>query len=248
MPTDGGPGLSQLVFAERVAIAVAFGSIIGLERQWRQRMAGLRTNTLVATGTSLFIMITPLLGTGGNTTQIAAYVVSGIGFLAGGVIFKERMSVTGLNTAATLWCTAAIGVLVGFGFIVEAAIGVVAVLFANVVLRPIVQLVNRRPIDGSEVVTSYEVHAVCRQDVEERVRASMIAAIRAARMSLIAVYSEDDTETQRVEVIADVSVMGQDDARLEKIVTVVGLEPAVYAVSWQIVPTSDEERVLIADA
>jgi uncharacterized membrane protein YhiD involved in acid resistance len=116
------------------------------------------------------------------------------------------------------------------------------------VLRPIVQLVNRRPIDGSEVVTSYEVHAVCRQDVEERVRASMIAAIRNSGMSLIAVYSEDDTETQRVEVIADISVMGQDDARLEKIVTAVGLEPAVYAVSWQIVPTSDEERVLIADA
>ena len=243
-----GVELSQLQFAERVVAALLFGSVIGLERQWRQRMAGLRTNALVATGTSLFIMVTPLLGAGGNTTQIAAYVVSGIGFLAGGVIFKERLSISGLNTAATLWCTAAIGVLVGFGFIVEAAIGVLAVLFANVVLRPIVQLVNRRPMEGTEVVTSYEVRAVCRPDIEERVRASMIAAIRNAGMSLIAVYSEDDETTRRVEVIADVTAMGADDARLETIVTAVGIEPAVYAVSWKIVPTTEEEQTLVADA
>jgi len=94
--------ITQLEFAERVGLALAFGSIIGVERQLRQRMAGLRTNALVATGTSLFIMITPLVGAHDNPTQIAAYVVSGIGFLAGGVIFKERLSVSGLNTAATL--------------------------------------------------------------------------------------------------------------------------------------------------
>ena len=243
-----GVELSQLQFAERVVAALLFGSVVGLERQWRQRMAGLRTNALVATGTSLVIMVTPLLGAGGNTTQIAAYVVSGIGFLAGGVIFKERLSISGLNTAATLWCTAAIGVLVGFGFVGEAAIGVFAVLFANVVLRPIVQLVNRRPMEGTEVVTSYEVRAVCRPDIEERVRASMIAAIRNAGMSLIAVYSEDDETTRRVEVIADVTAMGADDARLETIVTAVGIEPAVYAVSWKIVPTTEEEQTLVADA
>jgi putative Mg2+ transporter-C (MgtC) family protein len=241
--------MSDWEFASRVALALMFGSIIGIERQWRARMAGLRTNALVATGTALFVLVTPLLGrTASNTTQIAAYVVSGIGFLAGGVIFKERLSITGLNTAATMWCTAAIGVLVGFGFLMQAAIGVLAVLFANVVLRPIVQLVNRRPSAGSEVVTSYEIQAVCRGDLEERVRSMMIAAIRKSGMSLIAVYSEDDAAANRVEVVADVTVMGQDDARLEKIVTAVGVEPAVYAVSWKLVPTSEEERALAPDA
>ncbi len=145
------PAITELEFAARVVCALFFGSLIGIERQWRQRMAGLRTNALVATGTALFIMITPLLGNPENATQIAAYVVSGIGFLAGGVIFKERMSVTGLNTAATLWCTAAVGALTGFGFIVEAAIGVAAVLFVHVVLRPLVTFVNRRPIDAGEL-------------------------------------------------------------------------------------------------
>jgi putative Mg2+ transporter-C (MgtC) family protein len=234
-------------FALRVLVALVLGSAIGLERQWRQRMAGLRTNALVATGTCLFILITPLLGGGGNPTQIAAYVVSGIGFLAGGVIFKERLSVSGLNTAATLWCTAAIGALVGFGFFLEALIGVAAVLAANVVLRPIVQRINRQPMDGTEVVSSYEIRAVCREDVEERVRTATIAAVRGAAMTLIAVYSDDVEATHRVEVTADVSVTGRPDSQMEKIVSKLGVEPGVVAVSWRIVPTSDEEREVVPE-
>jgi len=243
-----GGAVTYADFALRVFVALCFGAVIGLVRQWRQRLAGLRTNALVATGTSLFILITPLAGPSNDPTQIAAYVVSGIGFLAGGVIFKERLSVSGLNTAATLWCTAAVGALVGFGFIVDAAIGVAAVLAANIVLRPIVGRINRAPIDGSEVMSSYEVRAVCRQDVEERVRTTMIAAIRGATMSLVAVYSEDIEATNRVEVTADVTVAGRPDTRLEKIVTRLGVESGVVAVSWKVVPTSDDERELALDA
>jgi putative Mg2+ transporter-C (MgtC) family protein len=247
--SSGLTAVSHLEFALRVFLALVFGSIVGLERQWRQRLAGLRTNALVATGASLFVLITPLVGGPSvNATQIAAYVVSGIGFLAGGVIFKERLSVSGLNTAATLWCTAAIGALAGYGFLIEATVGVAAVLTANVVLRPIVQGINRQPMDGTEVVSSYEVRAVCRQDVEERIRTVLIAAVRDAKMSLIAVYSDDIEGSERTEVTADVTVAGRPDARLEKIVTRIGVEPGVISVSWKIVPTSDEEREMLPDA
>ena len=246
--TSGLGAVSHVEFAVRVGCALSFGAIIGLERQWRQRLAGLRTNALVATGTSLFVLITPLVGATANATQIAAYIVSGIGFLAGGVIFKERLSVSGLNTAATLWCTAAVGALVGYGFLVEATIGVGAVLVANVVLRPVVQRINRAPIDGSELVSSYEIRAVARHDVEERIRTTLIASVRGAAMSLIAVYREDIEGTGRVEVIADVTVVGRPDARLERIVTKLGIEPGVQAVSWKAVPTSDDERELVSDA
>lgn len=246
--TSGLGPVSHFEFAVRVAIALVFGSIIGLERQWRQRLAGLRTNALVATGTSLFVMITPLLGGPVNSTQIVAYVVSGIGFLAGGVIFKERLSVSGLNTAATLWCTAAIGALVGYGFLVEAATGMLAVLAANVVLRPLVRLLNRQSTFGTEVVSSYEIRAVCRQDIEERIRTLMIATVRNAAMTLTGVYSEDIESTDRVEVIADVTVAGRPHAKLERIVTKVGIESGVIAVSWKIVPTSDDERELLPES
>jgi putative Mg2+ transporter-C (MgtC) family protein len=246
--TSGLGAVSHLEFGIRVVLALIFGSVIGLERQWRQRLAGLRTNALVATGTSLFVLITPLIGGSVNSTQIAAYVVSGIGFLAGGVIFKERLSVSGLHTAATLWCTAAVGALVGYGFLVEAAIGVAAVVAANTVLRPLVQAMNRRSPPGIEVISSYEIGAVCRQDAEERLRTLMISTVRSAAMSLIAVYSEDIESTSRVEVMADVTVTGRPDAKLETIVTKLGREPGVFAVSWKIVPTTDEERELVTEA
>jgi putative Mg2+ transporter-C (MgtC) family protein len=142
--------LNLSTFTLRIVVAFALGIAIGLERQWRQRMAGLRTNALVAVGAALFSSISLLMNAGANPTQIAAYVVSGVGFLAGAVIFKEGFSVSGLNTAATMWATAAVGTLCGSGFLAEAAVGAVMVLAANVLLRPIVQRINRQPLDKSD--------------------------------------------------------------------------------------------------
>ncbi len=244
---SGTAPVSYLEFAVRVFVALTFGSLIGFERQYRQRLAGLRTNALVATGTSLFVLITPLLGPTANPTQIVAYVVSGIGFLAGGVIFKERLSISGLNTAATMWCTAAVGALVGYGFIVEAGVGVAAVLVANTLLRPIVRRINTQTAEGSEVISSFEIRAICRRGVEERIRTLMIQAVRSAPMSLIAVYSDDVEDANRVTVTADVSLAGRADARLERIVQKIGVVPGVLSVSWKAVPTSDEERELVAE-
>lgn len=93
--------LSNGAFAERIVVALLLGVAIGIERQWRQRMAGLRTNALVSVGAALFSSISILMDAKANPTQVAAYIVSGTGFLAGAVIFKEGFNVRGLNTAAT---------------------------------------------------------------------------------------------------------------------------------------------------
>lgn len=234
-------------FGLRVVIALVLGAVVGVERQYRQRMAGLRTNALVCVGAALFVLLAPL-DPRGDPTRVAAQVVSGIGFLAGGVIFREGLSVRGLNTAATLWSTAAVGTLAGLGHLEQAGLGAVAILAANVLLRPIAQRINLSPIDGTEVVSSYEVRAVCRQDVEERVRTTMIAAVRGNAITLHAVYSEDIEATSRVEVVADIVVAGRADARLEKVVGRLGVEPGVSAVSWKIVPTDDEEQTMLPEA
>jgi hypothetical protein len=97
-------------------IAACLGASIGLERQWRQHLAGLRTNTLVALGAAIFITYARAAGDNEGATRIAAQVVSGIGFLGAGVIFKEGLNVRGLNTAATLWCSAAVGLLAARGW------------------------------------------------------------------------------------------------------------------------------------
>ncbi|VEB52218.1 magnesium transporter [Salmonella enterica subsp. enterica] len=83
--------------------AMLLGALIGAERQWRQRMAGLRTNALVATGAAVFIL-SSMTTSPDSPGRIAAQIVSGIGFLGAGVIMREGMNVRGLNTAATLWC------------------------------------------------------------------------------------------------------------------------------------------------
>jgi putative Mg2+ transporter-C (MgtC) family protein len=100
--------------ALRPAAALLLGCAIGFERQWNQKMAGLRTNALVALGASGFVVFSGLVGEG-DPTRIAAQVVTGIGFLGAGVILREGINVHGLNTAATLWCSAMVGTLAGAG-------------------------------------------------------------------------------------------------------------------------------------
>jgi len=92
-----------------LAVAVSLGAAIGFERQWRNRLAGLRTNALVALGSATFVVFEALAPGDSSPTRVAAQVVSGIGFIGAGLIFREGLSVRGLNTAATLWCSAAIG-------------------------------------------------------------------------------------------------------------------------------------------
>ena len=93
-----------------VSLTAAFilGGLIGFERQYRQRTAGLRTNVLVAVGAAIFIDMASRLGGAEGAVRVVAYVVSGIGFLGAGVIMREEGNVRGLNTAATLWASAAV--------------------------------------------------------------------------------------------------------------------------------------------
>ncbi|MEP6965298.1 MAG: MgtC/SapB family protein, partial [Polaromonas sp.] len=132
-----------------ISLTAAFvlGGLIGLERQYRQRTAGLRTNVLVALGATIFVdMASTLFGAEG-AVRVVAYVVSGIGFLGAGVIMREEGNVRGLNTAATLWCSAAVGACTGAGLVIEAIMGTLFVLAANTLLRPIVDQINRQPLD-----------------------------------------------------------------------------------------------------
>jgi uncharacterized membrane protein YhiD involved in acid resistance len=148
-----------------VSLATAFvlGTAIGFERQWRQRNAGLRTNVLVCIGAAAFSALgIRLLGMDGGT-RIIAYVVSGIGFLGAGVILKDGGTVRGLNTAATLWCSAAVGAFAGSGLPGEAASLTVFVLAGNTLLRPLVNWVNRRPTADSGTEQRYSVLVTCRQ-------------------------------------------------------------------------------------
>lgn len=121
--------------------------LLGIERQYRRRFLGLRTMILVSVGSYLFVSFSFLIsGYQVDASRIAAQVVAGIGFLGAGVIIKDSKNskVRGLTTAATLWCDSSIGVLCAGGFIKEAIVASLVVLFANIVLRYINIFVNSK--------------------------------------------------------------------------------------------------------
>lgn len=228
--------MSQKEFIIRMIVAFLLGSIIGLERQWRQRMAGLRTNTLVATGAALFVMLSALTPGDSSPTRVAAQVVSGIGFLGGGVILREGLSVRGLNTAATLWCAAAIGSLSGAGLLFHASAGTIAVLAANLLLRPLGYRINQQPLKGTELELCYRCEVICRAKDEAHVRALLLQTVAGGKVMLRSLYSEDLEDTpDRVSVEADLVTQERNDAFLEQIVSRLSLEPGVISISWRII-------------
>jgi putative Mg2+ transporter-C (MgtC) family protein len=222
--------------ALNLAAATALGAAIGFERQWRQRMAGLRTNTLVAIGAASFMVFESLIPGESSPTRVAAQVVSGIGFLGAGIIFREGLHVTGLNTAATLWCSAAVGVLAGAGFASHAALATAFVVLVNLTLRPLVRLINRAPLTRSDGDLNYRVHVVCRAPDEAHVRALLLQVANAGHLSLRRLESTDQEDSARVSVCADLTASSRNDAALEHIVGRLSLEPTVSAARWSVEP------------
>src|SRR5260370_991108 len=103
-------------FLLRMGLALILGAIMGLERQWHQRMAGTRTNALVSTAAAAFAMLGLMLSGEGSASRIIGQIVSGVGFLGAGVIFKEGGSIHGLNTPATVWFSASVAPLSALGY------------------------------------------------------------------------------------------------------------------------------------
>ena len=142
-------------------VAFVCGSIIGLERQIRQRTAGLRTNTLVAVGAAVFVDLAMRLSGADGATRVIAYVVSGVGFLGAGAIMKEGANIMGLNTAATLWGSAAVGAMCGADLWVQAGLVTFFVLAANTLLRYLVLYINTRPTSTDDTEANYHLYVVC---------------------------------------------------------------------------------------
>lgn len=220
--------------AADLGTAVALGAAIGFERQWRQRLAGLRTNTLVALGAASFVVFENLFSAQASLTRVAAQVVSGIGFLGAGIIFREGLNVRGLNTAATLWCSAAVGVLAGGGALPYAALAAAMVVAVNLLLRPLVQRINRQPMTSAELQTHYVVNVVCKGENEAHVRALLLQSLGAGGIRLHRLDSSNIEDSDRVEVLAELSADRRSDNVLEQIVGRLSLEPSVTAARWRV--------------
>jgi putative Mg2+ transporter-C (MgtC) family protein len=219
-----------------LATAFVLGTLIGAERQWRQRTAGLRTNVLVAVGAAAFTDLgTRLLGSDG-ATRIISYIVSGIGFLGAGVILKEGTQIRGLNTAATLWCSAAVGAFAGAALWAEAIALSFFVVAGNTLLRPLVNYINRLPIDTASTEARYRVHIVTDHRKVSAARDILDETLEKAGYPILEIETMSETETQ-VELAAVLAPSSADPAVLDAVVTQLEKSPPVYSATWSVSTT-----------
>jgi putative Mg2+ transporter-C (MgtC) family protein len=195
----------------------------------------------VALGAAIFMAFAGLFPHDASPTRVAAQVVSGIGFLGAGIIFREGLNVRGLNTAATLWCSAAVGLLAGAGAHLQATLAGAMIVAVNLLLRPLVRFINRQSHASTELETTYEISAVCRGDSEARTRALLLQGLSASGLHLRGLDSSNIESTDHVQVVAHVTTEGRSDAQLEQTVGRLSLEPTVSAARWNLKDRREED-------
>lgn len=223
--------------ALNMAVALGCGALIGSERQVRQRMAGLRTNALVALGAAAFVVFSTLFPAEVSPTRVAAQVVSGIGFLGAGIIFRDGFNVHGLNTAATLWCSAAVGLMAGAGFWPHALILTGFVVFVNLGLRPLVKWLKRKTRAGMPLLRHVQISLTGPAPREAELRALLLRTLAVGGLH-VAQITLDPAEPGIVALAATVSAEGLADGIVEQAVARLAAEPGLGQVRWQVLDES----------
>ncbi|MBJ2094781.1 MgtC family protein [Serratia ureilytica] len=226
--------MAMTPFVLNLLLAMCLGAVIGAERQWRQRMAGLRTNALVATGAAVFIL-SSMSTDPASAGRVAAQIVSGIGFLGAGVIMREGLNIRGLNTAATLWCSAGIGVLCGLGQHWDAVVATLVILCANILLREAAQRINLQPHQQAiDLELCYRIQVTCGEQDEILVRTLILQALNGVALRLQSLRSADISSPGQLEVCAEITATPAAQKEIEGIVCRVSLEKSVSAVRWRV--------------
>jgi putative Mg2+ transporter-C (MgtC) family protein len=221
-------------FILSVGAALLMGVAIGLERQYRQHPAGLRTNALVCVGAALFVSLSGLMDDRGSPTRIASYIVSGIGFLGGGVILRDGLNVKGMNTAATLWCSAAVGTLAGAGFPAHALVGTSAVLGLHLGLRPIARRIDTRLKTAVDVETLYQLRVVCQESQEGVIRTILLRHVNSLpKMTIQRISTQEAEHDGRATVVGDIFSVERDDRAIQDLMSRINIDPSVTSVSWE---------------
>lgn len=223
----------------RLSVAFILGSIIGFERQWQQKNAGLRTNTLVAIGAASYVLLSVNLHelTGGDPGRITAQIVTGIGFIGAGVIMKDGFNVRGLNTAATIWCSAAVGTLAGMGFLVEAALTTTAVVMSHLILRPVSnRLAKVSAYRKNKVIeTHYHVFIKCIVSKESNVRKHLLSYIENNDQLLLRSIKREIKEMNpdEVNIQLEVKSIGKQEILLENLVMTLSEKLGITHAGWE---------------
>ena len=220
--------------ALHMTTALVCGAIIGSERQIRQRMAGLRTNALVALGAAGYVTFSALYPNEISQTRVAAQVVSGIGFLGAGIIFRDGFNVHGLNTAATLWCSAAVGLMAGAGALSLAALLTGLVVFINLGLRPLVKFLKRKTNAGVPMMRTFRIDVTCLPQQEADTRSLVLRALAVGGLHVIGIDAKPADGGDTIELCVLVNGEGMVDQLMEQSAARIAAEPGLRRVRWHL--------------
>lgn len=218
--------MEYLGFLIRISVCFVLGIIIGLERQYRRKIAGIRTITLVSLGAFLFVSISDFTNPN-DITRIAAQVVSGIGFIGAGVILRDGKDIRGLNTAATLWCSAAIGTLTALNLIGEAVIGVLYILLSNILLRFVSRTIMKKINQKAEY---YIMTIECELDKEMAVKNLLIQKLKSQK-NILKTFSTKKGE-KSVSIEAHLEILNDGIESVDSIINRLCIEPGIVSTQY----------------
>lgn len=228
-----------LGFSLRLAIAVLLGFFVGLERQYTKHQAGILTNVIVCVGAYAYSAFSYLALDGDvDVTRIAAQVVSGVGFLGAGLILRDGTNVRGLSTAATIWTTAAIGILCTLPNVAFAIIVATAVVFLHLVLHPFSSFVDRKTHYDNDkkdrAECFYKISVICTESVEMDVRAHLVKTIRSKNDVLLHNLESNNTDDGNVKIRAYITTAKKNDDVVESLIVHMGKDEGIISAGWKI--------------
>ena len=217
---------SFLGFAIRLALAIFLGFIVGFERQWTKHQAGILTNVIVCVGAYAYTAFSYIaLGDNIDVTRIAAQVVSGVGFL-------------GLSTAATIWTTAAVGILCTLENIYYAIIVAAAIVIVHLVLHPLSDYINKKSHYNKDrrdkEETTYKISILCKESSEIDIRSHLIKTIREKNDVLLHNLESNDSSNGDIKIKAYITTAKKNNDVVESIIVHIGKDEGIISAGWKI--------------
>lgn len=229
-------------FILHMVVAGVLGGIVGLERQWSRHQAGILTTLIVSLGSFAFTAFGYLLSDSDvDLTRIAAQVVSGIGFLGAGVILREGGNIRGLNTAATVWASASVGILCCLDNLTYASLICFAIVLFHLILHPVSEfLARKRKYERSDkrknIETYYKISVSCPEEYELEIRKNIMRIIKNEQDALLHnMESTNDSDQKGIKKIrAYITTKNDNDTLIESLLTKIGKDEEIISAGWKI--------------
>jgi putative Mg2+ transporter-C (MgtC) family protein len=228
--------MSPFDFSIRIACSVLFGFLIGLERQHTGHPAGIQTNVLVCVGACIFQLVSFMMEVH-DTARIAAQVVTGVGFLGSGIIFRDGINVRGINTAATIWCGAAIGLLTSTGYLIYAFAATICIVIVNILFQQSSGVKNIFP-KPLLTVKYYKIYITCSKSNAAFIRTLLVNQCSMTKLTLtdvnsVADASETNAQTEITAVFFHKGKKGE--TCIEGLIAKLSAEESVSSIKWELI-------------